>query len=238
MDLNKVTKAQLIALLQTATTSAVVTPTVVANLATPTLPDAVRAALVESFVSTTDDVSRNETFRSGVLKFGEMIPAEYRGKALPKGDAEAMADAASARFLSSYGDLSGRTEEARKGIARLVTQKRSRALSLFTCAPILPSAYAQGFSGTIQETLKLCTKLKESAFDLTKVMAILKATAELPKDYGAFIAQAMAGLLNVKAENLNAASAKAKAQLVAWCDEYGIKPKHADEHRNPSLARA
>lgn len=214
---------------------AVVVPPVVANLA---IAPEIRSALVDSFVGSLDDVSRNEGFRTAVLKFGESIPAEYRGKPLPKADAEAMADSASSRFLSSYGDLTAKPEETRKAIARMVAQKKSRALALFTCAPILPSIYAQGFSGTIQETLKVCTKLKDASYDVPKVMALLKSDAEKPKDYGAYIAQTVAGILNVKAENLGAASAKAKAQLVAWADEWGIKPKHADEHRNPALARS
>lgn len=228
--------AELAMLMQAANAQPVVTP--VANLAIDGIPSEVESALVDSFVATTDDVSRNDTFRAGVLRFGEAIPAAYKGKALPKADAERMADKASARFLSSYGDLSKATPERKKSIERMVTQKRSRALSLFTCAPILPAAYAQGFSGTIQETLKLCTQLKNSAYDLPKVLQARKAEDEKPKDYGAYIAQVLAGVLNVKADNLNAATARAKAQLVAWCDEYGIKPKHADEYRNPALARS
>jgi hypothetical protein len=209
----------------------------VANLATE-IPEAAKAALVASYVGSTDDVSRNQGFRTAVLKFGESLPAQFRDKALPEADAGKMADAAAAAFLASYGDLKGKTDDERKSVAKMVTQKRSRAFALFTAAPILPTIYAQGFSGTIQDTLKLCTALKANEYSVPKTLAAIEAQANAPKNYPASIAQHMASVLHMKADNVQALCPKAKAQLVEWLDFWQIKANHADDYRNPQLAQS
>jgi hypothetical protein len=207
----------------------------VASLAT--IPEAAWESLRNVYANVTDAKGRDSTMRSTLTAFGEQVPSELRGKPIPLSVAEAQAKIVAARLAASYGDLEKLSETERARAKKSVTQLQSRATSLFLCAAIVPQAIQQGFSGGIVEIGKLCTQLKDKKFDLAAVMEARKAEADKPKDYGAFIAQVMSGVLNAKGD-IKALSAKAKAELVLWCDNHDIKPKHADEYRNNPLAKS
>lgn len=218
--------------------AAVVQPTTpkVASLA---IADSAWDALENAVIGSFDTHSRDTTFLGAVLSFVPHVPAEWRGKPLPAAVVDSHADKVRAKLAASYGDTSKLSKAEQDRIKRTCDQKHSRAKALFTCSTILAQAYDQGFKGGVVEAGKLCTELAKAKYNLAAVMKARKEAESAPTDYSAEVAALVDRVLNMKAEGDAVPailSAKAKAQLVLWADNYGLKPKHGDKHRNVPLA--
>lgn len=197
--------------------------------------DALENAVIGSF----DTHSRDATFLGAVLSFATHVPAEWRGKQLPAAVVDSHADKVRAKLAATYGDTSKLPKEDQDRIKRTCDQKHSRAKALFTCATILAKAYDQGFKGGVVEAGKLCTELAKAKYNLAAVMKARKEAENAPTDYAADVAALIDRILGTKAEGDTVPAflnAKAKAQLVLWADNYGLKVKRGDAHRNVPLA--
>ncbi len=237
MDISKMTKAQLVALLANAPQpSQPVAPPVVASLA---IPDAAWNALESAVIGSFDNHSRDTTFLGAVLTFAQAVPSDWRGKPLPTAVVDTHADNVKSKLLATYGDTSALPKEDQDRIKRTCDQKHSRAKALFTCSTILAQAYEQGFKGGVVEAGKLATELKDANYSLAAVMAARAAAANAVPDFLKVVAKAIDGILNTKPEGDTVPlclNAKAKAQLVKWADDHGLTLKHGQQHRNNPLA--
>lgn len=218
--------------------AAVVQPTTpeVASLA---IADSAWTALENAVIGSFDTHTRDTTFLGAVLTFAKAVPNDWRGKPLPAAVVDSHADSVRAKLAATYGDLTGKPKDEQDRIKRTCDQKHSRAKALFTCSTILAQAYDQGFKGGIVEAGKLCTELAKAKYNLAAVMSARKAAESAPTDHNAEVASLVDRILNMKAEGDTVPailSARAKAQLVLWADNYGLKPKHGDKHRNVPLA--
>lgn len=221
----------------------------VAAVVQPSTPEVASLAIAESawtalenaVIGSFDTHTRDTTFLGAVLTFAKAVPSDWRGKPLPSSVVDAHADSVKAKLLATYGDLTGKAKEEQDRVKRTCDQKHSRAKALFTCSTILAQAYDQGFKGGVVEAGKLCTELAKAKYNLAAVMQARKEAENAPTDYAKDTAALIDRILNTKAEGDAAPlflSAKAKAQLVLWADNYGLKLKHGDSHRNNPLAVA
>ena len=218
--------------------AAVVQPTKpeVASLA---IPDAAWTALENAVIGSFDTHTRDTTFLGAVLTFAKAVPADWQGKPLPASIVDSHADSVKAKLLATYGDLTGKPKDEQDRIAFSCRQKHSRAKALFTCSTILAQAYDQGFKGGVVEAGKLCTELAKAKYNLAAVMEARKAAENAPTDYNVEVAALLDRILNMKGEGDTVPAilgAKAKAQLVLFADNYGLKLKHGNTHRNNPLA--
>lgn len=218
---------------------AVVQPTTpeVASLA---IADSAWDALENAVIGSFDNHTRDTTFLGAVLTFAQAVPADWRGKPLPASLVDTHADKVRAKLAASYGDVSKLPKDEQDRMKRTCDQKHSRAKALFTCSTILAQAYDQGFKGGIVEAGKLCTELKDAAYNLAAVLAAREAAKTAVTDFAADVQKLIDRILNMKAEGATVPaflSPKAKAQLVLWADTYALKVKHGDKHRNVPLAQ-
>lgn len=242
-DLNKLTKAQLLALIAAAPDTTATQAAPVASLATVAIPDAAWEALEASLVTAYDSNSRDTTFLGAVLNLGKQIPTEWRGKQIPEAIADVHADNVKRKLYLSYGtpeQIAAMPKEQRDRIEKTCSQKHARAKALFTCAAILPEAYDQGFKGGVVEAGKLCTELKKAGYNLAVVLKARADAANAPTDYKAEFGALMDRLLNMKGEGDNVPTclgAKCKAMLVEIADEFGVAVQHGNKYRNRPLAK-
>lgn len=208
----------------------------VASLA---IADSAWEALENAVIGSFDTHSRDTTFLGAVLTFAQQVPADWRGKPLPASVVDTHADKVRAKLAATYGDVSKLPKDDQDRIKRTCDQKHSRAKALFTCSTILAQAYDQGFKGGVVEAGKLCTELAKSKYNLAAVLKARKDAENAPTDYAADVAALIDRILGTKAEGDTVPAflnAKAKAQLVLWADNYGLKVKRGDAHRNVPLA--
>lgn len=218
--------------------AAVVQPTTpeVASLA---IADSAWTALENAVIGSFDTHTRDATFLGAVLTFAKAVPSDWRGKALPAAVVDAHADSVKAKLVATYGDQSKLSQDERDRIKRTCDQKHARAKALFTCSTILAQAYDQGFRGGVVEAGKLCTELKKASYNLAAVMKARAEAENAPTDHNAEVAALIDRILNMKAEGDTVPAilgAKAKAQFVLLADNYGLKLKHGNAHRNNPLA--
>ena len=93
--------------------------------------------------------------------------------------------------------------------------------------------------GGVVEANKLCTELKDASYNLAAVIEARKAAAAATPEYAKDVATLVDRILNMKADGASVPmclSAKAKAQLVLWADNYALSVKHGNTHRNNPLA--
>lgn len=212
------------------------TTTEVASLA---IAESAWTALEDAVVKSFDTHSRDTTFLGAVLSFAPHVPAEWRGKALPEEVVNKHADAVRAKLAASYGDTSKLPKEDQDRIKRTCDQKHSRAKALFTCATILAQAKEQGIIHGVVDAGKLCTELKDAAYNLAAVMEARKAAAAATPEYAKDVAALIDRILNLKPEGAAVPAclnAKAKAQLVLWADNCAVSLKHGNTYRNNPLA--
>ena len=197
--------------------------------------DALENAVIGSF----DTHSRDATFLGAVLSFATHVPAEWRGKQLPAAVVDSHADKVRAKLAATYGDTSKLPKEDQDRIKRTCDQKHSRAKALFTCSTILAQAKEQGIIHGVVDAGKLCTELKDAAYNLAAVMEARKAAAAATPEYAKDVATLIDRILNLKPEGAAVPAclnAKAKAQLVLWADNCAVSLKHGNTYRNNPLA--
>lgn len=241
MDISKMTKAQLIALLNVAASP--VPPAIAAapqpEVASLAIPDAAWETLEAAVIGSFDTPTRDRTFLGVVLSFAQQVPADWRGKALPEGVVDAHADNVKAKLKASYGDITKLSKDDQDRITKTCDQKRARAKALFTCSTILAQAYEQGFKGGVVEAGKLCTELAKASYNLKAVMDAREAAKSAPRDWAKDVAGCVDQILNMKPEGTAVPlclNTKSKAQFVMLAEALGLALKHGNAHRNNPLA--
>lgn len=240
-DLSKMTKAQLLALISLAPSAPAAAEPPVASLATIDIPASAWETLEASLVSAYDSQSRDQTFLGAVLNVGKQLPTQWVGLPIPEAIATLHADNVKRKLYLSYGtpeQIAGMPKDQQDRIAKTCAQKHARAVALFTCAAILPSAYEQGFRGGVVEAGKLCTELKKAAYKLDVVLAARTVAANAPTDYKALMGAAIDRILGMKpdGETPKCLGADAKAALVQIADAFAVTLQHGNKYRNKPLA--
>jgi len=212
------------------------------NAATPAAPVPVAFAVAETVAAdtfidavarSTDDVGLGSTLRDAVIAFAVSVPS-LAGKPLPDSEADRMADKLESKYKAAYPP--GTDFSAKSSAANSVKSRKTKARTLFQCAPILPDILKQVAVTRVDDIRRLCTQLKKNKFDVPATMAARAAAATATPNFAASAVMHMGSILGMQSEEFAFLSAVAKAKLVLWCDTYGLKGvKHADLHRNPNL---
>jgi len=146
---------------------------------------------------------------------------KLRGRPLPKPDADAIAGAVALDLTArGYNEASIRV-------------KKSQALLLATCAPVLPMAFERKDLAPIRDTLagllKFCTRLRKSEYKVDRAAREFNQ-AHRPDPVKSAVIH-IKSVLGMTSKH-RFASAKAKAALVEWAGQFGLSlpQKMIDEY--------
>jgi hypothetical protein len=169
--------------------------------------------LARAILGVSDNRGAQQSFLSNVVAAVGKITA-LRGKALPKADAQAVAmEVEQGLKERGYDDAS-------------VRSKKSAALKLALCSPVLATVEAKSIPGLTEglaPMLRFCTALRKNGYDKNKAKAefVKSTTGSKRKNVARSIAIHVKSILSAKGSHA-AASPAAKKALMAWASKFHI----------------